>query len=82
MEEHMGFFGMLFWFAVLWFAFRVFRGWSCDRSGSLRDRYVNRQDQTDDQQPYIDALESRVAELEERLDFTERLVAGKRESVA
>ena len=78
----MGFFGMLFWFAVLWFAFRVFRGWSCSRGGSLRDRYVTRQDQTDDQQPYIDALESRVAELEERLDFTERLVAGKRESVA
>jgi hypothetical protein len=31
---------------------------------------------------YIDELEKRVAELENRLDFTERLLAGRRESVA
>jgi hypothetical protein len=37
-------------------------------------------DKTDDQQAYIDALESRVSDLEERLDFTERLLAGRRES--
>ena len=30
---------------------------------------------------YIDELEKRVAELENRLDFTERLLAGRRESV-
>ena len=28
-------------------------------------------------QEYIDALETRVSELEERLDFTERLLAGR-----
>src|SRR3954469_4390860 len=33
-----------------------------------------------DQQEYIDALETRVSELEERLDFTERLVAGRKDS--
>jgi hypothetical protein len=29
---------------------------------------------------YVDGLERRVAELEERLDFTERLLAGKQAS--
>ena len=32
-----------------------------------------------DHQAYIEALESRVTELEERLDFTERLLAERRE---
>jgi hypothetical protein len=34
------------------------------------------------QQEYIDSLETRVSELEERLDFTERLLAERRESAA
>ena len=74
----MGFFGMLFWIAVFWFAFKAFRSWSC----ANRDRWERRgirRDRTGDQQAYIDSLESRVAELEERLDFTERLVAGRGE---
>jgi len=32
-----------------------------------------------DQQTYIESLETRVSELEERLDFTERLLAERRE---
>jgi len=76
----MGFFGMLFWIAVFWLAFRVFRGWnSCGSRGFRGDRPLERRESNDDQQPYVDALEARVAELEERLDFTERLVAGRRE---
>jgi hypothetical protein len=39
-----------------------------------------RREKTEDQKDYIDALESRVSELEERLDFTERLLAGRRET--
>jgi hypothetical protein len=78
----MGFYGMLFWFAVLWFAFRVFRSWSCGSRRGWADRHVEPGDAPEDQRPYIESLESRIAELEERLDFTERLVAGKRESVA
>jgi hypothetical protein len=35
-----------------------------------------------DHQSYIEALETRVSELEERLDFTERLLAERRESVS
>jgi len=34
----------------------------------------------DQQQAYIETLESRIAQLEERLDFTERLLEGRRES--
>ena len=34
-------------------------------------------EQLQSQQEYIDSLETRVSELEERLDFTERLVAGR-----
>ena len=36
-------------------------------------------DTTGDQQSYIDALETRVSELEERLDFTERMLSERRE---
>jgi len=38
----------------------------------------NRRDVVPDPQQYIDALETRVSELEERLDFTERLLADRR----
>jgi hypothetical protein len=36
----------------------------------------------DEQRVYVDGLERRVAELEERLDFTERLLARRSESVS
>ena len=39
-------------------------------------------DTTDDQQQYIESLESRLSQLEERLDFTERLLAERREPVS
>lgn len=42
----------------------------------------SRSDGAVDQQQYIDALETRVSELEERLDFTERLLAERREPVS
>ena len=35
----------------------------------------------EEQQSYIESLESRVSELEERLDFTERLLAERKETV-
>jgi hypothetical protein len=38
-----------------------------------------RRETSQKRQEYIDALESRVTELEERVDFTERLLAGRRE---
>ena len=36
----------------------------------------------EDQVTTVDALESRVAQLEERLDFTERLLAGRSPTAA
>lgn len=35
-----------------------------------------------DQQDYIESLERRVSELEERLDFTERLLSERREPIS
>ena len=84
----MGFFGMLFWILVLWFAYRAWRrserymavvpraGWT----GYPRDRYATRDlpsppARPEVRQDYIDSLESRISELEERLDFTERLLS-------
>jgi hypothetical protein len=78
----MGFFGLVFWIALLWLAMRAWRSFGgCARGSRGLDRNFQRAEPTD-QQPYIDALESRVAELEERLDFTERLVAGRREAAS
>jgi hypothetical protein len=89
----MGFFGMLFWIVVLWFVIRAWRrsercvavaprgywpGWY------RRDRYdtpvaPEPRIRREAQQEYIDSLESRLSELEERLDFTERLLASRQE---
>ena len=93
----MHFFGMLFWLAILWFAFRAFRRrerwammgprgyapWWYARDPYGRSREVQppaQRQERDDQQSYIDSLETRVSELEERLDFTERLLASRRET--
>ena len=48
-----------------------------------RERHLRkgRQDAADDQQQYIESLETRLSQLEERLDFTERLLSERRESV-
>ena len=89
----MSFFGMLFWIAVIWLVIRAWRrsdrclamgprgyfpGWyGGDRE---EDRYTAQRRAPESRDEYIDALESRVSELEERLDFTERLLASRRES--
>lgn len=86
----MGFFGMLFWMMVLWFAYRAWRtSQRCVAIGPRgygsgwygRERYEDRDLATrarpDTRQEYIDSLESRLSELEERLDFTERLLANR-----
>ena len=49
-----------------------------------RDRYrdsdfATRTRPDSSRQEYIDSLETRLSELEERLDFTERLLAGRGE---
>jgi hypothetical protein len=92
----MGFFGLVFWLAVAWLAFRAFRRWGyCAAVGPggyppgwySRERYDAPMTRSSvparsgkDGQDYIDALESRVSELEERLDFTEQLLAERRQA--
>jgi hypothetical protein len=89
----MGFFGMLFWVLVLWFVVRALRRsercvavgprgyWS---NGMGQERYEAAVVPRGGARPghredYIDSLESRISELEERLDFTERLLASRAE---
>jgi hypothetical protein len=88
----MGFFGMLFWILVLWFLIRAWRrpqrwvpigpwgypGWYGRHRYDPRD-LAPAPKENGDRQDYIDSLESRITELEERLDFTERLLAGRGE---
>lgn len=88
----MGFFGLLFWIAVLWLVIRVWRrsercaaispgGYAPGWYARERRRYPETRPSPERmQQEYIDALESRLTELEERLDFTERLLASRKES--
>jgi hypothetical protein len=86
----MSFFGLLFWIAVLWLVIRWWRRSQCAAVGAGsygpwehgQGRYQARGHErtyTDTRQDYIESLESRVSELEERLDFTERLLASRRE---
>mgnify|MGYP003293945757 CR=1 FL=1 len=89
----MGFFGMLFWIAVLWLLIRAWRrsdrcvpagprgywpGWYTRNRYDIRNM-PDRRRTADTRDEYIDSLESRVTELEERLDFTERLLASRKE---
>lgn len=88
----MTFFGMLFWIFVVWLVIRAWqrrserclalgpRGYAPGWYG--RDRYSDRdvaaRSRPDaNRQDYIEALETRLSELEERLDFTERLLASR-----
>ena len=88
----MGFFGMLFWLLVIWMVIRAWHrrsercvamgpsgyvpGWyGRDRFGDRDSAIRSRPDAS--RQDYIDALETRLSELEERLDFTERLLASR-----
>jgi hypothetical protein len=90
----MGFFGMLFWLVVVWMVIRAWhrrserclamgpRGYAPGWYGS--DRYrdsesASRTRPDSGRQEYIDALETRLSEVEERLDFTERLLASRGE---
>ena len=47
------------------------------RRGKRAERDAETATELETQRGYIEALEMRVAELENRLDFTERLLAGR-----
>jgi hypothetical protein len=74
--------GWIFWMLVAFLIWRFVAHGRCARGyAPVRDRR-DRQDGANEDSAYVDALETRLANLEERLDFTERLLAGRREQAA
>jgi hypothetical protein len=67
--------GWIFWVPLI-LMFMMMRRRHWQRRAEMRE-YRPRFEEVERQQNYIDALESRVTELEARLDFTERLVATR-----
>ena len=71
-------FGWIFWLMplVMWMMFVRRRRWERWQAPPPRDPELEEQRST------LEALESRVLQLEERLDFTERLLATRSEAGA
>ena len=75
--------GWMFWLLPFLFFCMAARHWRRERwvhalpGGSPR---VDRE--LDEYREYVDGLERRVAELEERLDFTERLLARRNQAAS
>ena len=67
--------GWMFWVPLI-LMFMMMRRRHWQRRGQVSE-YRSRFEEVERHQSYIDALESRVTELEARLDFTERLVATR-----
>jgi hypothetical protein len=82
----------MFWLIPLFFCFALMRGWrwalgygGCGRPARWDRRYAgwdtqwSKQSSQEAQQSYVEDLERRIADLEEKLEFTERLVAERRQ---
>jgi hypothetical protein len=82
----------MFWLIPLFFFFALLRGWrwamgygGCGRPGRWDRHYrgwdtpSSRQPTPEIQQSYVEDLERRIADLEEKLEFTERLVAERKQ---
>lgn len=78
-------FGWMFWMVPLFFFVMLMRRRRWERWATMQGGYGPRRDggkferDLEGQRSNIDALETRIAQLEERLDFTERLVSGRRD---
>jgi len=71
-------FAWMFWLIPLLFFCMMARRWGRRRwVHALPGALPRREQELDEQREYVDSLERRVAELEERLDFTERLLAQR-----
>jgi hypothetical protein len=77
----MWFYGWMFWLVPLFFFSMMMRRRRWERWQGERSHGDPRRDrELEEQRSTIDALETRVMQLEERLDFTERLLAGRAEA--
>jgi hypothetical protein len=75
-------FGLMFWLVPLLFFVLVTRcrrraGWGCATGDGSRSRREPETRELEARRDYVNSLEQRVTELEDRLDFTERLVAQR-----
>jgi hypothetical protein len=84
---------MTFWLIALLIVFLMMRrrhwgsweshGWGSGRFGRANPAALGALErELEAQRDYVASLETRVLELEERLDFTERLLAGRQEASA
>ena len=74
-------FAWMFWLIPFLFFMMMTRHWRRERwAMAHRADSPRLEREMDEQRVYVDSLERRVAELEERLDFTERLLAKRSES--
>ncbi len=73
-------FAWMFWLMPFLFFMAMTRRWRRERWAMPGGGSPRLERELDEHRVYVDGLERRVAELEERLDFTERLLAGKQAS--
>jgi hypothetical protein len=71
----MGFFGMLFWIVAIVLIVRA-----CRRRREYRRDRRRVHGEVEDHGSVLDALETRLQDLEDRLDFTERLLQSRSSS--
>jgi hypothetical protein len=75
-------FAWMFWLIPFLFFCMMARHWRRERwAHSFRGPPTRRERDLDEHREYVDSLERRVADLEERLDFTERLLAQRNQGV-
>ena len=78
-------FAWMFWLVPLLFFLSMRRRWRWERWAMSGGGYGPRTDsgplksELEHQRASIEELEGRIAQLEEKLDFTERLVSGRRD---
>jgi hypothetical protein len=70
-------FAWMFWLIPLLFFCMMTRHWRRERWAHSRHGSTRSPREFDEQHGYVDSLERRVTDLEERLDFTERLLARR-----
>ena len=70
-------FAWMFWLIPFLFFCMMTRHWRRERWAHPRYGSTRTPRELDEQRDYVDSLERRVADLEERLDFTERLLARR-----